>query len=969
MAYTTDSLSSIKSDLIHDGDNAHILSNFMKAHKTTTLTEGGKIFKASTANIEFLKIGMFILANKQKYKDIKVEDISVFSFSHEEPEVNSLNRVFENLKVLMKYGDQDLKLSKLSEDKDFDHKLYQASDVNLYLKWFEDNRNNNDIIKSNKISSYEEIAKAIRENDKQLVYKLEDLLMDRMRDRSEGKSTQDKYNDEDIQMISKMILELHNIDIPLDTRLQAYGAVLNENTAFRSSRDSVNAVRTALHNIIMSAHNAVRQRYVSFDEKHRKVYDKIIQNPLSVTDRVLGKTMNYFVNLFEDKEKLILKKTSDPTLNREEREYLKFYYDYMIPAFDAIYSVKSTNMQKIYANEKDDIVRQLPLFYAESFEKLITSGDPFGAMKRFVEDLTRFNEETPGDEEYIKRNSERIQMFNAFERSITDKKYREEQLEEAKTGDFSSDVEKVLSVFAIADFKKQEMNKIMPTLHSFRTFVNMAGATNNKDIKNLATSVEQEIQMRVFGTDPKLFESETLNKSLRGIKKISSMGQILFNPMTGFVQGVNGMFVNISATFAEQFKKDPRFSFKDLQKASMVMLRDTPKSVYTVSFIEKMGYALGANNMDISLMRKTIKTNPGLTGFANDLSQWFANYPDYANRMTLMMAQMNKEGILKIDALGNISEDSAWTLDKNGNLEYDETKDIRFKILYDPNANKNSEAYKKALARRKLVDDQLSQETDGLKDETVSIDGKTFRKMNRPYFAKEIRDMKQFSDDNFGAYDRDTKSWFERTALGGLLMQFRTWLKSIAKRWYYESNAMSDLGKVEFVKDPETGEYYARWKGGFNEGIFQTVSFLFNEIKDSGKIVESYKKLDPDRKAILMRAISDLLLFMMATLATKTGMAIAKENIKEGKSNSVYTYNLLKYTNYAVSDLFVWNNITSVVNDDMPIISISTVTDLTSKWFETLTGDRELSNSIMTSFGATRWLYHTMKDLKEAQGQ
>lgn len=157
---------------------------------------------------------------------------------------------------------------------------------------------------------------------------------------------------------------------------------------------------------------------------------------------------------------------------------------------------------------------------------------------------------------------------------------------------------------------------------------------------------------------------------------------------------------------------------------------------------------------------------------------WALVAPDYFNRMTMFIAQMMHDG--SWDAY-SVDETDAYL-----KLKYDMSKDGRFKVFCAAKGDINNvpATQKKAFLKEQALYEAMREEFVTNENEhiaepmTLNEDGTVTHNdisswaLPRAYTLKERDSLKSFSDTTFGYYDKETKSWFYKTAFGVVFKQF-----------------------------------------------------------------------------------------------------------------------------------------------------------------------------------------------------
>lgn len=213
------------------------------------------------------------------------------------------------------------------------------------------------------------------------------------------------------------------------------------------------------------------------------------------------------------------------------------------------------------------------------------------------------------------------------------------------------------------------------------------------------------------------------------------------------------------------------------------------------------------SNCDTARIAERAKRGQG--GILNPMSMSFSTLrgPDFLNRMVLFVARCKEDGVW--DAFDMV----------DGELIYDPKKDERFKAYFD--GIKGSKEYLEAKSKYFSACLQYNQEHRNEKQLVIGQD-----LLSEPYSDKEIKNLKEFSDSIYGAYDQSQKARYERLALGHALGVFTTWMNGTIAAWLRQPGKYSSYytsidpdGKTVIKTSDAGNELYFKEDGGLCEKI------------------------------------------------------------------------------------------------------------------------------------------------------
>lgn len=217
--------------------------------------------------------------------------------------------------------------------------------------------------------------------------------------------------------------------------------------------------------------------------------------------------------------------------------------------------------------------------------------------------------------------------------------------------------------------------------------------------------------------------------------------------------------------------------------------------VHTITKVELLNEHFRISNMTINeLPQETSSSRTGLWQTFNRWMGWTLVAPDYWNRMTMFVAQMLEDGCW--DAYSVVETE-------NGvELKYDMSKDSRFELLcrygdkIEQVPEKFRNQYLQQQALYEIKRDEINESADVEEQITHPISStNTDWYLNTAYTTKERNSLKSFSDSTFGYYDRDTKAWLYKTAVGVLFKQFMAYASSKKVQYFKTGTDQTDRGE------------------------------------------------------------------------------------------------------------------------------------------------------------------------------
>jgi hypothetical protein len=190
---------------------------------------------------------------------------------------------------------------------------------------------------------------------------------------------------------------------------------------------------------------------------------------------------------------------------------------------------------------------------------------------------------------------------------------------------------------------------------------------------------------------------------------------------------------------------------------------------------------------------------------------------------------------------------------------YDETKDSRF-YVYDPDTkmgttppvtDDDKKKHSVWLATRKMM------ELEGmLNPETKTMKG--------PLTSNERAEIKHYATRTYGSFNKDGDVNGEAWVLGRSMLRYKKWAMQKKANWWTPTVENDMWGHWETVPDGQGG-YKTTWVGDSFQGILQTVGFVISEIA-SARGISMAKNLNKYQRENLSKLFADLCMWIMMML-------------------------------------------------------------------------------------------------------
>lgn len=568
------------------------------------------------------------------------------------------------------------------------------------------------------------------------------------------------------------------------------------------------------------------------------------------------------------------------------------------------------------------------------------------------------------------------------------------QDEFGKTGFYEINLELLLGLFQQAKLTEKSYANVMPVIRAATISLQQQSAISQTDnaFKTDLKTIENLVKSKVNNLS--IIESKNLRKVAHvtaGVQKAASYLTLACSPVQATGQTLDGIVKLLKLSYAYKDSKNPPFTSESLRKAFALVSTAITDLNADTSLMEQFNITFGLNDMDLNSYVSNNMESKSIGLFNLDrLAFYLTSRPDFYNRLTLFIAQMMQEGVFEAYSL------------KNGRLEYDCTKDKRFKALWDSSA---SQAEKdEALQNYYAVALDLQQENVMYSDSTpFQITNKMPpAKLPKPYSNRQIESMKALGDNMYGYYDHAKKSLFQSTWAGGLIGQMKTYW-SAKKNMYLGSEGVKNQGSWKKVMHPDQNNNKdvflcfaknadgsldvnrrvwsndpnasriacMRWEGKFQEGIILTlrrIAFaentpLFSRLLHPKKTLQEmctengvFNEDMYDACVVNLHLfISDLLALLLSYLLTKFFITPkveetskkAKDTERSSDRVEAASYNLLFRTiEYAASDSNAVVSIVGPLTDWQPFAFVK-IKNFFDDGFKVITGDEQATDFLV----------------------
>ena len=409
-----------------------------------------------------------------------------------------------------------------------------------------------------------------------------------------------------------------------------------------------------------------------------------------------------------------------------------------------------------------------------------------------------------------------------------------------KNTEMETDLAYVLNSFVASNVRKAEFDNIQPITDSLKSFL-IRNKETFSNITDASLAMFEDFYSRFVNESMSdAIQVKGLNKVISKLQSNASLAVLALNFGTDVKNLATGWATTLKEGIYNTFVKEG-FSLISLAKANAYVTDDLRKEVNKKSILNKLNLKYGLYNMDFQHItgRDDLETSKSLFKSRNFFI--LNRLGDSFNRRVYAAASFIQEGSL-----------DAYSLDKLGNLVYDEKKDLRF---YNEDGSQTN-LQKMYL---KTVKNDMIQEG-GLDKKGNLLYGHTIKQRNA---------MKSNMDRIYGSYDNDHASRMKSYAWGKALSSLRTYFidkhrRYIGARGDTKNQYSENEGKYVPVMDEKGNVIAYDWQGESQEAILASAIMSAKEVfTNKGNFVKAWKSLTPKGRKNMIYLATDTLMFTL----------------------------------------------------------------------------------------------------------
>ncbi len=606
------------------------------------------------------------------------------------------------------------------------------------------------------------------------------------------------------------------------------------------------------------------------------------------------------------------------------------------------------------AQSKESVMAGMKNF----FRKIQNASEAFD---EFVEGLTSEERELLGndnDEFYSMhlKNPFSISMPTSASNINSTIKNRKNLLDKYGKGFFETNVESLLVDFLAAQISTTQYNKLLVASKALMLELHLTGNFNgNKEIVDKEIKYIQDyLKINVFKTSIMSKPEKAIVGVISPVKRVVShmlLGGNLVGALRDALEGVEQNFIR------SVIKLNTDLDPKDVAKAYNYVWRHSKANAMSMNLLSKLCLRYRISNTDVGRIAERAKT--GRNGIYNFSNMMYSTLrcPDFLNRMTLFVAKCMHDGVW-----------DAMSLDSEGNLKYDWTKDARFKafkygVVGSPEYKKAKAAYFSRIREyNQEHPDQPLEMTDNLPE---------------PYSKRSINAIRSLGDNIYGSYDKGKKAMHEFASYGFLFGSFTTWMNGIVNNYFMstQKNGVSMMKEEQELDEQGNKLFFDEYGNITNEdtgmpvtknvpiivqGILPTLTTMVSIAKDNGlSEVVKYVKGNKMVKANVFKATSDALMYallysLFSLLFTPAYKGFKKTMVDNPAIVNLFTEILYKGSSRAYDQFKGPLNIIQFFGENMNPPFYSTPVQVLKDAGKTIFGDKSWKYLLFNNTGFTR---------------
>lgn len=372
---------------------------------------------------------------------------------------------------------------------------------------------------------------------------------------------------------------------------------------------------------------------------------------------------------------------------------------------------------------------------------------------------------------------------------------RAEQINANGVNVYTKNIDEIFLYTIISAMKHEASKELMPIIHAVLNLTHAVNSDNKAGMKEIEDTLKHYVKTVIFdksGVKTSLLWAQRLLQVLREWYSMTTLG---LNPKN-LVRDSLSNDLRTAVTLLNG--KDPKslgISYEDYFDAYWEMGQNMDSVFTSAGYYNQINLLHRVANMSYREIQDQLKVNKFALG---NLERNFlfitSTSSDYWHRMALFIAYMKKLGA-----------DKAYIM-KDGILEYDMSKDVRWKILFKYRTGDTFDI----SDRKNITNENDRNEFDKRWVEYVQScrawqkskpDFKVGEELPLALDPDQERSVLSLAHNMYGAYTKDEQALVHQTLLGGAFFQFKTYGISRLTDWYRQGGQISIFYNQVFLDE------------------------------------------------------------------------------------------------------------------------------------------------------------------------
>ena len=708
-------------------------------------------------------------------------------------------------------------------------------------------------------------------------------------------------------------------------------------------------------------------------------------------DNLWGNERNFFKQCFMLDEKGNI--TSDfclqmPDNNKflNNKPKLKALVEMFLEKINEI-RIPNENEREAYKLRAGSIYYQVPLTEASLIQQTKNGGiinalkvkgqNIFSEMKNFAYGHPMSNWEI---KQFNDVSKDRVYdpYLNTSEES---QRWRDQQLSGEKTDNgktygvdaFETSLDTIFLKAMASALRARVSEEFMPLFTGLRAILAFNNNVNGDEVPGIIKAVDDFIKSAVFGKLIIEPSNQTIYHIMGLLRGITSTTVLAFNSVSFTREMLTSALRTSISKEIDPIMKG-QFSQADYVSAMFDIIEKSPENTDVRSKYMQLNFIYGLANASEEHLANASKSNwANLSNWTDDILFWTSTSPDFVHRNSIMTAVLKHRGSW-----------DAYSLNDDNELVYDMSKDKFYETFWKYKDNYSAITdHKTRLAFKEQEQYYLNALDDWNRSYGMNLNyGDPLPQALSPEEANGIR---VYADHLYGNYDKNTKSLLQKSLLGSVFLQFKTYslqqfLQNTRDTGYINITRQRHVTTQEGEKiyyvistTPEEFQEYGVYRAvkeseleGINSdkivpviefagsGVGGRVATDFELAKDilfdKDKFMENWKNNDVYKANLYISLIDNLAMLFVAMLLR---LMYGEDTIKDIKSEDWWTRWSYTVLMGVAQDGPIDQVVSGLIGNGAPP-SIAALQTFYRNAHEVITGESSAIYGFMNSFGATR---------------